>query len=124
MSLKELLTRIIDALKVDYPVEEGTSGIWTYRKWASGLSECWGKAENMTITSGAVTLPTFPTDLFLENTPEHASITPWYGASSSRTVRVYYVTATLGQLVYLRTYSTGVPTGTWACFAELKGRWK
>ena len=26
----------------DYIVEEGTSGIWTYRKWASGIAECWG----------------------------------------------------------------------------------
>lgn len=23
--------------------EEGTSGIWTYRKWSSGLAECWGE---------------------------------------------------------------------------------
>jgi hypothetical protein len=26
----------------DYVVEQGTSGIWTYRKWNSGLAECWG----------------------------------------------------------------------------------
>lgn len=26
----------------DYIVEQGTSGIWTYRKWASGIAECWG----------------------------------------------------------------------------------
>ena len=25
----------------DYVVEQGTSGIWTYRKWASGAAECW-----------------------------------------------------------------------------------
>lgn len=25
----------------DYVVAQGTSGIWTYRKWNSGLSECW-----------------------------------------------------------------------------------
>ena len=27
----------------DYVVETGTSGIWTYRKWNSGIAECWGK---------------------------------------------------------------------------------
>ena len=27
---------------VDYVVEQGTSGIWTYRKWASGIVEFWG----------------------------------------------------------------------------------
>lgn len=32
----------IDNLGVDYIVEQGTSGIWTYRKWNSGISECWG----------------------------------------------------------------------------------
>ena len=27
----------------DYIVEQGTSGIWTYRKWNSGIAECWGE---------------------------------------------------------------------------------
>ena len=31
----------------DYVVEQGTSGIWTYRKWNSGNAECWG---NVSIT--------------------------------------------------------------------------
>lgn len=26
----------------DYIIEQGTSGSWTYRKWNSGVSECWG----------------------------------------------------------------------------------
>ena len=28
---------------VDYVSEQGTSGIWTYRKWASGIAECWAR---------------------------------------------------------------------------------
>lgn len=31
----------------DYIVEQGTDGIWTYRKWHSGISECWGKWEGI-----------------------------------------------------------------------------
>ena len=27
---------------IDVIVEQGTSGIWTYRKWSSGKAECWG----------------------------------------------------------------------------------
>lgn len=27
---------------VDVVVAQGKSGIWTYRKWASGIAECWG----------------------------------------------------------------------------------
>lgn len=26
----------------DYVVEQGTTGAWTYRKWAGGAAECWG----------------------------------------------------------------------------------
>lgn len=26
----------------DFIVEQGTSGTWTYRKWNSGIAECWG----------------------------------------------------------------------------------
>jgi len=28
--------------EADYVIESGRSGIWYYRKWYSGLSECWG----------------------------------------------------------------------------------
>ena len=34
----------------DYVVQQGTSGIWTYRKWNSGVAECWGV---YTMTSAA-----------------------------------------------------------------------
>ena len=26
----------------DFPIEEGTDDIWSYRKWHSGIAECWG----------------------------------------------------------------------------------
>ena len=34
---------IRDGKVSDFPVEVGTSGIWTYRKWHSGIAECWGE---------------------------------------------------------------------------------
>ena len=43
---------------VDYVVEKGTSGIWTYRKWNSGVAECWSTGyveENVTSWSTAQT---------------------------------------------------------------------
>ena len=36
-----LVEEQMDMHSVDVPIEIGTSGIWTYRKWASGLAECW-----------------------------------------------------------------------------------
>lgn len=32
----------IDEPEVDYVIESGTSGIWTYQKWKSGIAKCWG----------------------------------------------------------------------------------
>lgn len=32
----------INGVEQDYIVEQSTSGIWTYRKWSSGIKECWG----------------------------------------------------------------------------------
>ncbi len=36
-------------LAADYIVSQGTSGIWTFRKWASGVAECWLESE-LTLT--------------------------------------------------------------------------
>ena len=44
---KELSTDIEDT---DYIVAQGTSGIWTYRKWNSGIAECWGYTPNKTVS--------------------------------------------------------------------------
>ena len=31
-----------DEPEVDYIVESGVNGIWTYQKWKSGIAKCWG----------------------------------------------------------------------------------
>lgn len=38
----------------DYIVEQGTSGIWTYRKWNSGVAECWGRGSFTINSKGTV----------------------------------------------------------------------
>lgn len=40
---RRFLQRIKDLEEFDAVVEQGTSGIWTYRKWKSGVAECWGE---------------------------------------------------------------------------------
>lgn len=58
-------------------IEQGTDGIWTYRKWSDGVSECWGKKDfsinvstawGSLYTSGAISGSniTFPSGLFAE----------------------------------------------------------
>jgi hypothetical protein len=54
----------------DYIVEQGTSGVWRYRKWNSGFAECWGyhtiSGTNIDVAWGSwycspvIALPSFP----------------------------------------------------------------
>ena len=39
---------------VDYVVEQGTSDSWTYRKWNSGIAECWCAVNDTVTYEGAV----------------------------------------------------------------------
>lgn len=79
LDLKALLAKILDALKVDYIVEEDTAtpdsyGTWTYRKWKSGVAECWrplssGSFAPVSSVGGfygrVLGTYLFPTDLFV-----------------------------------------------------------
>lgn len=41
----------------DFVIEQGTSGIWTYRKWHSGMAECWKFTQiqiNVTTAAGSL----------------------------------------------------------------------
>ena len=40
---KEETDALLEQLKTDYVTEFGHQGKWTYRKWNSGLAECWGE---------------------------------------------------------------------------------
>lgn len=66
----------------DVVIEQGVSDIWTYRKWSSGVSECWGNlTTTQTFTKSAhgstelykndelIDVPDFPSGLFI-NTPQ------------------------------------------------------
>lgn len=38
-------TWLLVSSKDAYIVEEGTEGVWTYRKWSDGTAECWGRTD-------------------------------------------------------------------------------
>lgn len=56
LKLQDILLDIANKLGLidDYVVEAGTSGIWTYRKWASGNFDLWGYASYTSSTTAAV----------------------------------------------------------------------
>lgn len=111
---------------IDYVIEQGISGIWTYRKWNSGIAECWGKhTETLSRYAtfgpfyGYNTSVAFPSNLFV-STPVHT-----YTASVSSTFAMpasgIGVSATSTAL-----YALAAIDGTYECSFEImaKGKWK
>lgn len=96
-----------DSEMSDFVVEQGTEGIWTYKKWASGVAECWGEYTT-TVSSwngwGSIyesqgMYAEYPSELFIEVPQFMASISHgdfggwievYNGASNTRTP-VFYV---------------------------------
>lgn len=77
-------------------VEQGTSGIWTYRKWSDGTAECWGLLQWTTTYSawGNIFYSTgspqqnYPSGLFTETPVENVTLLGgggdgWLGANTT-----------------------------------------
>lgn len=116
----------------DYVVEHGTSGIWTYRKWNSGIAECWGRTAaatySHTSTSGygyyTTSSVSLPSGLFTTVTCGFAERAQGTGSGPSNTLITVNVnnltTTTLG--FFVQSASTGSQSITISC--RVIGTWK
>lgn len=115
---------------VDYVVEQGTSGIWTYRKWNSGIAECWGNptTESVTFSSAgsgtglyqsvdmSVALPFTFTSISAININAYA-VAGDYGWVTRTTQ------SSLSQVVY-RAFKRNNTTGSVTTYISVMGTWK
>lgn len=114
------------ASSVDYVVEEGTDGIWTYRKWASGIAECWGQyymsIPSMTAWGSCYYSPyvtiNYPSGLFTVD--PSVSITRTGGLEGWAGCQTTNVNSVVG--AYLLRPATG--SGTTVLAISAKGGWK
>ena len=120
----------------DYIVEQGSvnssDGIaWVYRKWNSGIAECWGKKNygSVACTSAwgnmyesAVQSANFPSGLFSE-TPYHIDASLLYGNGSGFVAQGYQAPTTTGFKFYLVRPSSATFSNT-TCGFHVIGRWK
>jgi hypothetical protein len=113
--------------KADYIVEQGTDGIWTYRKWNSGIAECWGRtAESSLALStayngayyGTLTVQ-LPSELFISA----PLVTATRNSSSTGVtwLQVYSVTTSSFKADIGNNTSVTVPV---SLGVEAKGTWK
>ena len=128
---KDDLKRILDAIlpidQVDHVVEQGTSDIWTYRKWSSGISECWGKWTGTLSAGSAVfggyqynTDPiSYPTSLFIEE--PNADISGRIGDGHCLTGTLYQASASS-----IKVWAISQVSGSQSCvfFIRAIGKWK
>ena len=120
----------INNIEIDYIVSQGTSGIWTYRKWNSGLAEYWGKEQNFTLETGWHRSPAAP--FAIVNTENAVAIvTNWYGNGENPNRAALPNIITAGGLyedgsisVYDRNPDGTPGTGYRAYYYDVKARWK
>lgn len=114
--------------EADFVVEQGTKGIWTYRKWNSGIGEYWGKEQGFTLETGWHRSPAAPFTIVNENY-NVVTVTNWYGNDDNRDARPNIITcggvyADGSISVYNRNYDGTQGTGYRAYYYDVKAYWK
>ena len=112
----------------DFVVEQGTEGIWTYRKWNSGISECWGIWNGSTTQyaslsyGGAyrVTGLAYPTNLFIS--APILNYSAYLGGAFALTGTIVDTSDASAANFYIQSNQTG--TKTTQIRAHAIGRWK
>lgn len=107
-------------VQMDYVVEQGTWNYWTYRKWNSGIAECWG-IFNTTFPLGTrnARYSDFPTGLFTES-PVLSANCLLAGTTSAQVN--YTETSSTGWTTYI--YGDGSGTVNCSIYLQAMGRWK
>ena len=120
----------INNTEIDYIVSQGTSGIWTYRKWNSGLAEYWGREQNFTLETGWHRSPAAPFAI-VDADNAVAIVTNWYGNGENPNRAAFPNIITAGGLyedgsisVYDRNPDGTLGTGYRAYNYDVKARWK
>lgn len=112
---------------VDLVVEQGTSGIWTYRKWSSGIAECWGSHSATISQLGGVlngysysVAVDFPSNLFIDvpNVTYSAFLSNAYALTGTLNTSLTKNSVTL----YAVSNTSGSKSSTW--YIQVIGKWK
>lgn len=119
--LQYLITKLMG---VDFIVEQGTNGIWKYRKWNSGTAECW--AIDSSHTTGSSTTTNFSISLPAGLFSAKPVVNMTQGTASTVDSRVNYVNVTgtspnfaIDCWIYSALTSKAV-----TLFIQVIGRWK
>ena len=127
ISTKKLLYKICEALSVAYVVEQGTDGIWTYRKWSDGTAECWGRvavpSHTYAVNDSYNVTGTPPSGLFVNPSNPILSASGAINGVVHSSIG-FTLASNLSVQTYLINRSAGAVTNIgWVCW-HLIGKWK
>ncbi len=112
------LIQSVKARTQDYIVAEGKSGIWTWRKWANGIAECWGKME-FSVSGHTVTLP------FSFSEAPICGITMVWQADTSWTPNVFLgAVSNTENHIRLAVSQDAAEDAPYTVMLNVKGKWK
>ncbi len=123
-NVENYVTEVEKKIEADYIIEQGTEGIWTYRKWASGMAECWGRNTSIQTTPWSdlqvmldESLPFTFTEVPVINCSGHQ-----YGTASSYIMHVSASTTIVS--AYMQ--CADPPNDVYVCWFNFRviGRWK
>lgn len=105
---------------VDTIIEQSTDGNWTYRKWSSGIAECWGTHSfSITLNSRQAKTVSLPTGLFTAAPTATVSV----GISGTASAQANYTeTSSSGLTCYVYS-SAGSGTANGWMMVHAFGRW-
>ena len=131
-SLDNQINNLVENLSVDYVIEQNTVGMWTYRKWNSGIAECWG-VYSATLTNYASSVGgasgqygyntgslAFPANLFIE--APIPTFSAYVGSGFAQTGTITTAISATNCTFYAVTTATGSQSTKW--YIRAIGRWK
>lgn len=112
----------------DYIVEQGTSGMWTYRKWNSGIAECWGRvtvpSQTYAANGGYYNVTGAPpTGLFVSASNPVLSATGGISSNVQTHIGFTFASDTSIQTYLINRTASAITNTAWVCW-YLVGRWK
>ena len=120
-----LLPITTNAGAVDYIVEEGISGIWTYRKWNSGIYDAWFMNNELEPTTYHLcSCGTYVSDLQYEFKSPFGNVTSYVGSASTHATwswGLFWGGDTVSVKIMAISDSSGNPG---RCSLHITGTWK
>lgn len=123
LNVKKVLTKL---LKTPMVVDQGTSGVWTYRKWSDGTSEVWCKGAAYSLGINTAWGSDYYGDLITVNFPSGSfNATPMAMITSHGGDGVYFAISTISS-TSLKYYPFCAKNGTKAFEPRIYaiGKWK